>query len=205
MKFYALIFAAALTALCGVADAQLPPHQAYSIRGPNGVGNGDCSKIASFTPGVGMVSGDSGVPCSPSIITTTYTNATTGFTAIMSLPAVQGSTTLSGKCTLTYQDSSTSGTATFAIGASAAPTNLWVTSTPTTGVFVAPTFTTITSTTTTAVTGALVTTTANAPYQIDLSFSLQNATAANTVTVYAETNGTGVLTVQPGSSCAWVP
>jgi hypothetical protein len=203
MKIYALMFTAALASLCGVAFAQLPPHALHSISNPNAAG--DCYAINSFVPSVGVVAGDSGTPCAPAFRTSAYTNATTSFTPILALPPVQGATTLRGECTLTYSDSSTSGTATFGIGLSAAPTDLWVTSTPTTGVFVVPTYTTITTTTTTAVTGALVTTAANANYQVYLSFSMVNATAANTLTVYASTNGTGVLTVQSGSSCSWIP
>ena len=202
-KLYTLMLLTAFTALCGVSEAQIPAHLLHSVAAPNGAG--DCLALGSLTPSVGAVAGDSRTPCSPSIITTAYTNATTGYTAILALPPVQGAVTLRGECTLTYSDSSTSGTATFGMGLSVAPTDLWVTSNPTTGVFVAPTFATITTTTTTAVTGALVTTTANANYQVYLSFSLINPTAANTLTVYALTNGTGTLSVLPGSSCAWVP
>jgi hypothetical protein len=206
MKKLLSLLVAALT-LCALipADAQVPPGlMRFGTTGAFAPQVGNCLSIMAMNSS-GQVATDSQVPCSPSIITTAYTNATTSFTPILSLATVQGSTTLRGECTLTYQDSSTSGTATFAVGLSAAPTNLWVTSTPTTGVFVAPSFTTITSTTITAVTGALVTTTANAPYQVYLSFSLQNAAVANTLTVYAQTNGTGTATVLQGSSCSYIP
>jgi hypothetical protein len=196
----------AMLAVCSISSAQVPPGLLrFGTTGVFAPQVGDCLSIMAMNSS-GQVATDSTVPCAPSIITTAYTNATTAYTAIMSLPVVQGATTLRGECTLTWEDSSTSGTATFALGASAAPTDLWVTSNPTSGVFVAPTFTTITSTTTTAVTGALVTTTANAPYQLYLSFVLVNPTAANTVTVYAESNNASyTLTVEPSSSCSWVP
>jgi hypothetical protein len=174
---------------------------------PTTIGNpvlGNCVEWVAGPQNPGVA--DSGTPCTPSIIITAYTNATTGYTAIMAMPPAAGATTLRGECTLTYADSSTSGTATFAIGASAAPTDLWVTANPTTGVYVAPTFTTITSTTTTAVTGALVTTTANANYQVYLSFTMAAAAVPSTLTVYAESNNVSyTVTVQAGSSCAWIP
>lgn len=206
MKKLLSLLVAAFT-LCALipADAQVPPGlMRFGTTGAFAPQVGNCLSILAMNSS-GQTATDSQVPCTPSIITTAYTNATTGFTAILALQPVQGATTLRGECTLTYADSSASGTATFGVGLSAAPTNLWVTSNPTTGVFVAPTFTTITTTTTTAVTGALVTTTANANYQVYLSFSIVNAAAVNTLTVYALTNATGVLTVQPGSSCSWIP
>ena len=168
---------------------------------------GDCVSIMAMNSS-GQVVTDSGYPCAPAYITTNYTNATTSYTAILALPAVAASTTLRGECTLTYEDSSTSGTATFAVGLSAAPTDLWVTDAPTTGTFVAPTAYTITTTTTTAVSGALTTTTANAPYQIYLSFLLVNPSTApgNVLTVYAESNNASyTVTVLAGSSCSWLP
>lgn len=206
MKKLLSLLVAAFT-LCALipADAQVPPGlMRFGTTGAFAPQVGNCLSIMAMNSS-GQTATDSQVPCSPSIITTAYTNATAAFTPILALPVVQGATTLRGECTLTYADSSTSGTATFGIGASAAPTDLWVTSNPTTGVFVAPTFTTITTTTTTAVTGALVTTTANANYQVYLSFSMVNGANPTTVTVYAETNGTGTATVQPGSACAWIP
>ncbi len=210
MKLFAKLFAAALLAFAGLssmpASAQVPPGLLrFGTTGAFAPQVGNCLSIMAMNSS-GQVSTDSGTPCSPSVITTAYTNATTSYTAIMALPAVQGATTVRGECTLTYQDSSTSGTATFAVGMSAAPTDLWVTSNPTTGVFVAPTFTTVTSTTTTAVTGALVTTAANAPYQVYLSFTLEAATVPATMTVYAESNSASyTVTVLAGSSCSYLP
>lgn len=206
MKKLLSLLVAAFT-LCALipADAQVPPGlMRFGTTGAFAPQVGNCLSIMAMNSS-GQVATDSQVPCSASIITTAYTNATTGFTSILALAPVQGLTTLRGECTLTYSDSSTSGTVTFGVGLSAAPTNLWVTSSPTTGVFVAPTFTTITTTTTTAVTGALVTTTANANYQVYLSFSLVSAANPTTLSVYALTNGTGTVTVQPGSSCSYIP
>lgn len=206
-KYLSLLIALALTALTVIpASAQVPPGLLrFGTTGAFAPQVGDCLSILAMNSS-GQVSTDSATPCTPAIITTAYTNATTSYTAIMALPPVSGATTVRGECTLTYEDSSTSGTATFAVGLSAAPTDLWVTGNPTTGAFVAPTFTTITSTTTTAVTGALTTTTANAPYQVYLSFTVENGTSPTTLTIYAESNNASyTVTVEPGSSCAWLP
>lgn len=188
------------------SDAQVPP--GLLRFGTTGVFTpqvGNCLSILAVNSS-GQVATDSQTPCSPALISTAYTNATTAYTPIMAMPAVAAGTTVRGECTLTYSMNNTAGTATFALGASAAPTDLWVTANPTTGAFVAPTFTTITSTTTTAVTGALVTTAANANYQVYLSFTMVAGTSPVTVTAYAQSNNASyTVTVQPGSSCAWVP
>jgi hypothetical protein len=166
---------------------------------------GNCLSILAMNSS-GQSATDSGTPCTPVVLTTAYTNATTAYTSIMAMPTVQGSTTLRGECSLVWESSSTSGTPTFAVQLSAAPTDLWVTSNSIAGTYVAPTYYTITGTTQTAVTGALTTTTANAPYKLSLSFALQNSTSANTLTVYAESNNASyTITVEPGSYCSWVP
>lgn len=206
-KHLSLLLAFAIAALTSIsAFAQVPPGLLrFGTTGAFQPQVGDCLSILAMNSS-GQVATDSAAPCTPVFLTTAYTNATTSYTAILTLPATAAGTTLRGECTLTYEDSSTSGTATFAAGLSAAPTDLWVTANPTTGTFVAPTFTTITSTTTTAVTGALATTTANAPYQVYLSFTVENATAATTLTIYAESNSTSyTVSVLAGSSCAWLP
>ena len=209
MKRYASLVLTALVALACLgtpASAQVPAGLLrFGTTGTYAPQAGNCLSILAMNSS-GQVATDSGSPCSPVILTTAYTNATTGYTAIMALPAVQGSTTVRGECTLVWEDSSTSGTPTFAVQLSAAPTDLWVTAVPSAGAYVAPTFTTITTTTQTAVTGALTTTAATTPYRLSLNFALQNATAATTLTVYAESNNASyTVTVLAGSSCQWVP
>ncbi len=146
------------------------------------------------------------MPCTPVVLTTNYTNATTGYTAVAALPTIQGPLTLSGECSLVWESSSTSGTPTFAVQASAAPTDLWVTAVASGGAYTIPTYTTITSTTQTAITGALTTTAATTPYRLTLNFSVVNPAGANTITVYAESNNASyTTTVLAGSSCQWVP
>jgi len=138
--------------------------------------------------------------------TTAYTNATTSYTSVLALPSAAASTTLRGQCDVIWEDSSTSGTPTFAMQLSATPTDLWVIANYQNGAYVVPTYTTIANTTQTAITGALVTTTATTNYLVHISFTLQNSTTANTLTLYAKSDATShTVTVQPGTSCGWLP
>ena len=199
---------ASLLALCAVAPSQAQVPSGLMRFGTTGVFSpqaGNCLSIFAMNSS-GQSATDSGTPCMPTVLTTAYTNATTGYTAIMALPTVQGGLTLRGECTLIWQGSSTSATPTFAVQASSAPTDLYVLSTNTGSAYTAPAYTTITSTTQTAVTGALTTGAAATPYKLSLTFSLINGTSPNTITVYAESNNASyTITVQPGSNCSWVP
>lgn len=208
MKRYLLIL---LAVLCAAASLPAPAQVAGGLMrfGTTGVFQpqaGDCMSILALT-GTGQYATSSSTPCTPTVLSTTYTNATAAYTAVMALPVTQASTVVTGECTLIWESSSTSGTVTFGAGLSAAPTDLWSVSSSTNGAFVAPTYATITSTTTTAVTGALATTAATTPYVVKLSFVLKtSATAANTLTIYAESNSTSyTASVLPGSYCAWRP
>lgn len=206
-KLFPALIAAAL-ALCASlpASSQVPPGlMRFGTTGvfPPQVGN--CLSIMAMNSS-GQVATDSGVPCAPTFLTTTYTNATTAYTAVMALPVIQGALTLKGSCDLVWESSNTSGTPTFAVQLSSAPTDLWVTASVSSGASPIPTYTTITTTTQTAVTGALVTTAATTPYKLTLSFVIVNPTAANTLTVYAESNNASYTTsVLAGSSCNWTP
>lgn len=202
------VAALAVLALCAAApaNAQVPGGLwRFGTTGAFQPQVGNCVSILAMNSS-GQTGTDSGVPCTPTFLTTTYTNATTAYTAVMALPVVQGALTLKGSCDLIWESSNTSGTPTFAVQLSAAPTDLWVTSTVSSGATTTPSYTTITTTTQTAVTGALTTTVASTPYKLTLSFVLQNATAANTLTVYAESNNASYTTsVLSGSSCQWTP
>jgi len=168
---------------------------------------GNCVSIMAMNSS-GQTGTDSGVPCSPTFLTTPYTNATTAYTAVMAMPTVAGSTTVHGECTLIYESSNTAGTVQFAIQASTAPTDLWALSTATGSAYSTPVYTVITSAAQTAVTGAIGVTSATTPYKLAISFVLQNAANAipNTVTVYAESNNASyTATVLPGSVCKWIP
>lgn len=206
-KLFPALVAVAL-ALCASlpASSQVPPGLLrFGTTGVFAPQVGNCLSILAMNSS-GQVATDSGVPCTPTFLTTTYTNATTAYTAVMAMPVVQGAVTLKGSCDIVWESSSTSGTPTFAVQLTAAPTDLWVTATVASGASPAPTFSTITTTTQTAVTGALVTTAATTPYKLSLSFVLVNPTSANTLTIYAESNNASFTTsVLAGSSCQWTP
>ncbi len=208
-KLLAPILVAVALAVCATiasVDAQVPLGLwRFGTTGvfPPQVGN--CVSILAMNSS-GQSATDSGTPCTPVVLTTNYTNATTGYTAVAALPTIQGPLTLRGECSLVWESSSTSGTPTFAVQASAAPTDLWVTAVASGGAYTIPTYTTITSATQTAVTGALTTTAATTPYRLTLNFSVVNPAGANTITVYAESNNASyTTTVLAGSSCQWVP
>ena len=206
-KLSAAVLVAAL-ALCASlpSSAQVPPGlMRFGTTGtfPPQVNN--CLSIWAMNSS-GQYATDSGTPCTPVVLLTNYTNATTGYTSVMALPTVQGPLVLRGECTLVWESSSSSGTPTFAVQASAAPTDLWVTAVATGGAYAVPVYTTITSTTQTAITGALTTATGATPYRLSINFALQNPAGANTITVYAESNNASyTTTVLAGSSCQWVP
>jgi hypothetical protein len=209
MKTFRTLMLAGMLAALGLAvvDAQVPGGLwRFGTTGAFAPQVGNCVSILAMNSS-GQTGTDSATPCSPAVITTAYTNATTGFTAIMALPTTAAATALKGVCDLYWSDSNTSGTAEFGAGLSATPTDLWVESASSIGAYSVPVYTVITSTSTTAVTGALAAASTAATYYTHLSFTLQNsATAANTLTIYAESNNASyTLTVAAGSSCAWVP
>jgi len=202
------MLAGALAALACAAGAQVPGGLwRFGTTGAFAPQPGDCVSILAMNSS-GQTGTDSATPCSPAFLTTAYTNAAlTTYTAVLALPTTQASTVVAGECDLIWEDSSTSGTATFAAGLSATPTDLWVNASSSAGAYTAPAYTTIANTTITAVTTALAATAATTPYRTHLSFVLQNsAIAANILTVYAQSNSASyTLTVEPGSWCAWVP
>ncbi len=207
-KLLAPFLVAAALAVCAIVatEAQVPLGlMRFGTTGVFPPQAGNCLSIFAMNSS-GQSATDSGTPCTPVVLTTNYTNATTGYTAVAALPTIQGPLTLRGECSLVWESSSTSGTPTFAVQASAAPTDLWVTAVASGGAYTIPTYTTITSTTQTAVTGALTTTAATTPYRLTLNFAVVNPAGANTITVYAESNNASyTTTVLAGSSCQWVP
>jgi hypothetical protein len=211
-KLRALMLAGALAALAfavaAPVEAQVPGGLwRFGTTGAYAPQVGNCVSILAMNSS-GQTGTDSGTPCAPAYLTTAYTNAAaTTYTAVLTLPVTAASTTNVGECDLTWEDSSSSGTATFGAGLSATPTDLWVTASSTIGAYSAPAYTVISNTTTAAVTTALAAASATTPYKTHLTFLLQNSgTAANTLTIYAQSNSASyTLTVEPGSFCAWLP
>ena len=206
-RLHALILMGLLT-LASAAEAQVPGQLVrFGTTGAYAPQIANCVEIMAMNSS-GQTVTDSSTPCAPSILSTAYTNTlATTYTAVLALPVTAASTTNVAECDLVWEDSSTSGTATFAVGLSATPTALWVQSGTTGSAYAAPGYYTITNTTTTAVTGALTTAVINTPYKVHFNLTLANtSTAPNTLTIYAQSNSASyTLTVEPGSFCAWIP
>ncbi|HEV2487524.1 MAG TPA: hypothetical protein VGT08_18510 [Terracidiphilus sp.] len=141
--------------------------------------------------------------------TTTATMTNSWTTTGLVLPTVPVSTTKNGRCVVLWQMSSTSYTATFGIGMSNTPIGLWGGS----GVTYAAAGTSNwlafsqTSTATTAVSTAATAGATGTTYRAEIDFTLQTG-AINPVaiTLYGETSNTGgTLTIEPGSTCYWLP
>ena len=138
---------------------------------------------------------------------TTMTNAWT--TTGLVLPSVPASKTKTGHCTIYWQMSSTSYTATFGLGMDNAPTNVW----GGTRVISAAAGTqnwlafTQSATATTAISTAATAGVAATTYEALMDFTIQaGATNPVTMTIYGQTsNSGGTLTIMPGSTCYWLP
>jgi hypothetical protein len=138
---------------------------------------------------------------------TTMTNAWT--TTGLVLPSVPASKTKTGHCTIYWQMSSTSYTATFGLGMDNAPTNVWggtrvISAAAGTQNWLAFTQSaTATAAISTAATAGVAATT----YEALMDFTIQTgATNPVTMTIYGQTsNSGGTLTIMPGSTCYWLP
>jgi hypothetical protein len=153
----------------------------------------------------GLISGGN-----DSVRTTAVTIGTTSFTSAgLVLPTVPANTTKSGHCMVLWQMSSTSYSATFGVGMSNAPAGLWG------GSFVTYAATgtsnwlafSQTATAATAVTEATTAGAANTTFRAEFDFTLQTG-ASNpvTVTLYGQVSqASASLSIQPGSTCYWLP
>ena len=140
--------------------------------------------------------------------TAVYTNATTGFTAAITLPPVAPGFVVPGHCVLPYQSTNASGTVEFAASVSSTSALLQVLNeahTGSGGATVADVYTTVNSTTATAVSSTVGGGTANTTYGDVLYFTLTtqaSQTAPTTVTIYAESSSTSYTqTLSPGAYC----
>jgi hypothetical protein len=142
--------------------------------------------------------------------TTSTTIATTGFTTTgLVLPAVPVNTTKSGRCTIYWQMSSTSYTATFGAGMSNSPTGLWGGTSVTYAAGGTSSWLAFTQTasTATAISSAATAGTAGTTYRAEVDFTIQTgATNPVALTLYGQvSNASATLTVGPGSTCYWLP
>lgn len=136
---------------------------------------------------------------------TAYTNATTGFTSVVGSSgqtlsfSVEASTAYVMDCTLIYQSSVSTAGPKFQMTGPASPTSVAIavsgaTNTTAIGDGVVVAFSTPITSLGTA--GATATN-----FPVTVTMGLNNGTNAGTVTVQAAANGTGTLTIQPGSYC----
>ena len=125
------------------------------------------------------------------------------------LPIIPTSTTISGRCSLIWEQNTGAGGVTFGVGMNNAPTDLWIAG-PTiwngTAVSIGA-YTTITNTTTTAITSSITPAATATGYKVEFDFTLQTAGLnPGTLTVYGLTgNASDALIVEPGSFCAYHP
>ena len=140
----------------------------------------------------------------------TVTSASFGTftTNTLVLPIVPPSTTRKGYCDIVWQTSATADTPTFAFNTSATSTGFWILGSQYYGTTSAVTNllppAAMTTATQTAFTAALTAAAATTSYQVHVEFAVQTNTNPQQITVYAKING-GTLTVEPGTSCGWLP
>jgi hypothetical protein len=144
------------------------------------------------------------------ILTPAYSNATTGFTAIVALPSLPASITQHGSCDIPWDQATNVSTVSFGFGLSQSPASgglgVWgIVGDSSSGVVVLPT-TTITNTVTTAVASTITPGVAGTVYSAHFDFTLFNSATANVVTLYGLTANTAdALQVPAGAACYWHP
>jgi hypothetical protein len=162
---------------------------------PNGTGVVTGSSLATFADSVELTSAT----------TITATSLTSTGLAMTKVPA---STTITGSCHLGWSQSTAVSTVRFGIGASNAPTDLWVLppaiwngTTATYG-----SATTITSSTITAITSTITPAATGTEYKLDFDFTLETGSNPAIITIYGDTQNTNdALVVAAGSHCNWKP
>ena len=112
-----------------------------------------------------------------------------------------------GHCHMIWQQITGVSTVTFGIGASVAPTAMYVSSNSSPGAYLAPyVAANITGTSTTAISTAIVPSAANTNYTTEIDVLGSFTSTANTVTIYAESgSATDTVSIEPGSYCTWLP
>lgn len=143
---------------------------------------------------------------SVALITATTITATSLTTTGLVLPSVPISTTIHGHCSIIWEQNTVVGTVQFGIGASNAPTDLWVMNKVFPGSTVVPAYTTITTSTTTAISATSIPGATATGYSDDIDFTLiTGGTNPVVLTIYGLTSvGTSALVIEPGSSCGWL-
>ena len=165
----------------------------------SGASRTDCTVTNTSTTGQSIILG-----------TATTITATTPTSTGLVLPSTPATTLRRGSCRIGFHQAIGSANVAFAIGASPAPTSLWV---------LPPFFsdtaypqgalgTTLTTITTTSVTTLIssIAVTYNTEYVAWFDFGISPGSSPVTVTIYGNTSsGSDALVVDPGSACGWLP
>jgi len=135
-------------------------------------------------------------------IGTSFTSTGVAFPATYTVAQVHR-----GHCHMIWQQTTGVSTVTFGIGASVAPTAMYVSSNSSPGAYLAPyVAANITGTTTTAISTAIAPSAANTNYTTDIDVLGSLTAAANTITIYAQGgSATDTVSIEPGSYCTWLP
>ncbi len=112
-----------------------------------------------------------------------------------------------GRCHIVWQQITAVSTVTFGVGASVAPTALYVSTESSPGSYIPPyVAANITSTATTAISTAMTPAAAGTNYMTNIDLLGSFTAAANLVTIYAQSgSSTDTISIQPGSYCSWLP
>ena len=177
------------------------------------------SVLTSLILAAGILCAQSGTPSAAPVtayntvvMTAAGTVTSTSFVAFTTntlvLPIIPPSTTRKGYCDIIWQTSATADTPTFAFNTNNTLTGLWILGSHYYGTTSAVTNmlppAVVTTATQTAFTAALTAAAATTSYQVHVEFSVQTNASPQQISVYAKING-GTLTVEPGTSCSWLP
>jgi len=165
---------------------------------------------STITISSGIISAAGSSSQSTILTAATTITSTSLVTTGLALPSVAASTVKRGECWISFHQATASANVGFGIGASAAPTDLWVgpvqfTDTAYPAGYFGSSFTTITSTSTTSLIASIAVTTGT-EYVVYFFFTLSTGANPVTVTIYGDTsNASDALVVDPSSSCGWLP
>jgi hypothetical protein len=139
-----------------------------------------------------------------SILTTAYTNATTGFTNTGLAFFLNAGQSVSGSCKLPFKGTATTAAPILQFTGPASPTTVTASLNETLTAGSSPTFYSNSTTGSTFAIGlgntAIVTTAADMP--LTLEFGIVNGSTAGTVNLQAKSNGAGTITFEAGASCS---
>jgi len=191
-----------LTLTCTTCLTALPNPSSSTLGGVKSLTCGAGTHIQTIgTDGLPVCSSDSGGGAGSKLfVTSAYTNATTNFTNVSGLSfAVSASTNYYVECHITWQGSATTTGPKFQWTGPASPTAVAANAT------IATTVTTLRLVSAVAFSSSMAqsgTITATTNFPAIVTVGVANGANAGTVQLQAAANGSGTLTIQPGSFCA---